>query len=628
MEDQEKNRAICLLGMHRSGTSAVTRAVNLLGVFMGSTESMLPPAENNNPKGFWEHTDIVNLHEDILRNLDRTWHDISPMDDNWADSPKLATSKNQLIDLVNKDFADRTLWGWKDPRTCLLIPYWKDVAKELNFDISFLIIVRNPLDVANSLMKRDNLSLSHSLLLWQTHMTSALINSTNYNRAVIHYDHFLTDWKSSLQSAAKVLDIPWPEDDTAVESALGDFIDRDLRHSQSDMNQLISEVTFANLPNSIVTTYKMLLEAEANPALLNTEEFTRQIESITSENSDYIHKISNPKTLRDHNVKNQMISVIMPSYQHEEYIGETIDSVLNQSYENFELIIVDDGSTDGTKEVIKQYNDQRIRFYEQDNQGAPETINRGISLAKGEYISIINSDDTYHPERLSSLMETAINEDAAFIFTNLSFINEKGKQLETHSEWYENLISIYNNRKSLEETFFAGNIAITSSNFFFKSEILDEIGLFNSYRYVHDYDFILRVLHRYPDKFVYLSDKKLLSYRLHETNTISDSSTMPRIETLKLLFEQSPEFMNNNEDKILLKTVLTNMRALNNYLVWEANNHATRTKEHNELLTQQLKQQEQLIHDQTNTINDITNSWSWEITRPLRWVYGKLNTKK
>ena len=98
-----------------------------------------------------------------------------------------------------------------------------------------------------------------------------------------------------------------------------------------------------------------------------------------------------------------LISVVIPAYNHERYIGAAIESVLEQSCPDLELIVVDDGSTDRTGEVIQGYTDSRLHYYHQENQDAYTTINRGISLARGRYIAILNSDDIYTPERLETL---------------------------------------------------------------------------------------------------------------------------------------------------------------------------------------------------------------------------------
>jgi glycosyltransferase involved in cell wall biosynthesis len=259
------------------------------------------------------------------------------------------------------------------------------------------------------------------------------------------------------------------------------------------------------------------------------------------------------------------VSVIMPAYNHEKFVGEAIESVLNQTCTDFEFIIINDGSTDGTDSVIRAYNDTRIRYLNQDNQGAHNTINKGISIAKGDYISIINSDDLYHPDRLSFLVGKAQSQNAVFAFTDLIFINESGKQIKDE-HWLMNLKSKYSECCSLEETFLSGNIAVTTSNFFFLSRILKEIGSFRPYRYVHDYDFAVRALLRYPENFLYISDKKFLSYRRHGTNTIEESFTEVHIEILKLLLKMTPEFMQNKNDRARVESALNYIERINESL--------------------------------------------------------------
>lgn len=96
-----------------------------------------------------------------------------------------------------------------------------------------------------------------------------------------------------------------------------------------------------------------------------------------------------------------LVSVIMPAYNADQYIGEAIDSILNQTYIHFEFIILDDGSTDLTKKIIQSYKDSRIRFVQnKSNQGLVHTLNKGLSLAKGELIARMDADDWAYPQRL------------------------------------------------------------------------------------------------------------------------------------------------------------------------------------------------------------------------------------
>ena len=96
-------------------------------------------------------------------------------------------------------------------------------------------------------------------------------------------------------------------------------------------------------------------------------------------------------------MEDKCVSIILPVYNAVNYIEKTITSVLNQTYKNFELIIVDDGATDGTSEICRNYaqKDYRISYYKQNNFGTAVARNRGIELAKGEYIAFLDHDDEY-----------------------------------------------------------------------------------------------------------------------------------------------------------------------------------------------------------------------------------------
>ncbi len=96
-----------------------------------------------------------------------------------------------------------------------------------------------------------------------------------------------------------------------------------------------------------------------------------------------------------------LISVVLPVYNCPDYIGVAIKSILDQTFENFEFVIIDDGSTDNTPEIIQTFTDPRIRFFQQQNQGLAATLNRGIELARGKYIARQDQDDISMPERLA-----------------------------------------------------------------------------------------------------------------------------------------------------------------------------------------------------------------------------------
>ncbi|HGG59096.1 MAG TPA: glycosyltransferase family 2 protein, partial [Gammaproteobacteria bacterium] len=98
-------------------------------------------------------------------------------------------------------------------------------------------------------------------------------------------------------------------------------------------------------------------------------------------------------------------SVIIPSYNHAHYVCEAIDSVLDQTFSDFEIIVVDDGSTDHTRQAIQGYEHPAIHYIYQDNKGLPGARNTGIRHARGRWIALLDADDLWHRERLAHIAE-------------------------------------------------------------------------------------------------------------------------------------------------------------------------------------------------------------------------------
>lgn len=122
---------------------------------------------------------------------------------------------------------------------------------------------------------------------------------------------------------------------------------------------------------------------------------------------------------------NELISIIVPVYNAHNYIGKTIESVLNQTFTNYELIMVDDGSTDDSKEIICSYDDNRIRLMQNDKKGAYAARNLGVKNAKGRYISFLDADDIWHRDKLQKTYDYMKQNDAAFVFTAYEFGDDK-----------------------------------------------------------------------------------------------------------------------------------------------------------------------------------------------------------
>ncbi len=127
-----------------------------------------------------------------------------------------------------------------------------------------------------------------------------------------------------------------------------------------------------------------------------------------------------------------LVSVIVPVYNVEKYIEETMDCVRRQTYENWELLLVENGSCDNTKAVIEEYlkrtADQRIRLIQEAaNVGAARARNRGVAEAKGRYIAFLDADDLWVPEKLEKEIAFMTAKNAVFAFTGYEFADENGK---------------------------------------------------------------------------------------------------------------------------------------------------------------------------------------------------------
>lgn len=283
-----KQKAICVLGMHRSGTSAIARIMNLLGAYIGSPEKLLPPKKDN-PEGFWEHISIINFHERLLEKFSSSWDSIFPFPEKWWKQPEIEPYRRELIDLIKKEFADHPLWMWKDPRTSLFLPLWIEVLNELDIDVYYLISLRNPLDVANSLLRRDGFLKNKSLALWQLYNLSSFYWTNNYKRFVVHYDKLLEDWEQCFKSMLITFDIPWPQNNKLLKTTIESFLKPDLRNSHSSLKSLVNN---KEVPEPVISAYRLFIEAEKDQQLLNSKEYTKNVSNLYHDYYSYLSMIN------------------------------------------------------------------------------------------------------------------------------------------------------------------------------------------------------------------------------------------------------------------------------------------------------------------------------------------------
>lgn len=232
------------------------------------------------------------------------------------------------------------------------------------------------------------------------------------------------------------------------------------------------------------------------------------------------------------------IAVVIPSYNHGRFLKQTIESVLQEQAVALELIIIDDGSTDDSWAIITSFADKdpRVRAFQQENQGAHAAINRGLALATGEFLAILNSDDQYSAGRLATLVSLAEEQDLDFVATGLQLIDGEGAAINDHP-WlaeYQRMVA-----RADEDGVWAAllerNVTVSTSNFFMRHRLYEQLGPIRPYQYNMDWDYVLRAYLAAPTRFVWRHDLILWQYRLHGKNTILGGLPVSAIEANYLL---------------------------------------------------------------------------------------------
>lgn len=242
------------------------------------------------------------------------------------------------------------------------------------------------------------------------------------------------------------------------------------------------------------------------------------------------------------------VSVIIPVYNHEKYIIHALDSVFNQTYPSIELIIIDDGSKDKCPALIEAYLEKYKApshlkrewvFLKEKNKGAHATINHGLSLAKHDFLAILNSDDYFALDRLEVMVKEMIETGAEIAFSEVAGVDENDQLLPpSHffSRDYNLNLRYFISLPTVSFGFLNSNIAVSTGNFLFTKSLLKDVGPFKNYLHAHDYDFMLRAIASYEPLFI---RKPLYFYRMHSNNTITQNRGLTRAE----LSQMVPDFL-------------------------------------------------------------------------------------
>lgn len=249
---------------------------------------------------------------------------------------------------------------------------------------------------------------------------------------------------------------------------------------------------------------------------------------------------------------NDLISIIMPAYNTEEFIGRAIASVLAQTYEQWELIIIDDGSNDNTADVVKKVIDDRIKYVYQSNKGPGAARNKGLELVKGTYITFIDSDDLLHRKYLEILMREMKKNDADV--TMCSYKKMKQKEIENLAEAGLPMIDSgystesFSGMRGIERMFYKDAVMPYPFLKLYNKKIVDGVSFPENIRLGEDLQFNLETLKK-CDKVVYINSELYVHIENDRsiTQSLNQKICNEHIEQLLYLYE--------NENELLKKSI-------------------------------------------------------------------------
>ena len=228
----KQQTCILVLGMHRSGTSALTGVLELLDIYLGSELTAASASEN--AKGFFENKQLLQINKDLLAQVGSNWD--NPFY-NASDYAKI-TDLTQLKETIATEFEFSNTFAIKDPRLAYLFPLYERVLTELNIDIKVILPYRNPIEVASSLHTRNNMSMEKGMLLWAYHFLLAEEFTRNHKRVFVAFNELMSDTKNVIDAIATHLDLELQTKYLEQEALIHDFLDPDLKHHNISLENL------------------------------------------------------------------------------------------------------------------------------------------------------------------------------------------------------------------------------------------------------------------------------------------------------------------------------------------------------------------------------------------------------
>jgi GT2 family glycosyltransferase len=424
--------SVLIIGMHRSGTSAITRCVNLMGLSLGDAAGLIPPGPDN-PRGFWECRALSAFNERILEAMGGAW-DLPPLlEGDWWRDPGLDDMRRQGAQLLQTEGLDSPTACWKDPRNCLTIPFWRDL---LPSPIAAVFIWRNPVNVARSLERRNGFDRDHSHALWAIYNTVAMRNLRGLPVVCLRHEALMSEPMRELGRIAAFLSahgvphLSVPDQDaidgfldsSAGPSAIADrhaAMDAELDDDQRELLHTLGELAgeHAQFEFPAIVERRHLSAQYLVTARVGLGRAQDDIRSITARNDEFLGEIERARRYQEMleslvaRLRRPRVDVMVVNYNGDRWVEGFFASLRACRYppERLRLVFVDNASRDGSfahaREAARGLSIP-VEFVETGvNAGFTGGYSAAFERGEGEYYFVINSDTEMAPDAIDRLID-------------------------------------------------------------------------------------------------------------------------------------------------------------------------------------------------------------------------------
>lgn len=233
----------------------MTRTLSLLGAAL--PRKLLPPHPTN-PVGFWEAASVADFNDEILQALDSEWDDIFSFRSRayLSNFDRFYTSR--AIDLLDQEFGAAEVIALKDPRISILTAFWDRTLREAGYQPHYVVMVRNPLEVAESLRSRNGFPREKSLLLWSSYMIAVNRDTRGAGRTFVSYDQLMSDWRTVRTRIQAASGVPFPRDTAAAAVDIDRHLDVNLHHHHVSTDELSER---SEIPAQVQKIYRIFRAA-------------------------------------------------------------------------------------------------------------------------------------------------------------------------------------------------------------------------------------------------------------------------------------------------------------------------------------------------------------------------------